>query len=233
MIIGTVVVVVLAVAMAIGLVVEKNHRATAADHVIAPVVSAAAVAPVVLDRSSGVVTVGRPSAVTTLDIYEDPLCPLCGRFEHEYGEQIERALADGTVQVRYHLLNLLDDRSSPPHYSVRASTAALAVAGVYPGAFMSFHHSLFADQPAEGSPGYNAGQLDKLATALQIPKGEISKAVDNHLFDATVQADLAAAEQDPALQSTGGGFGTPTVLKDGQRVDLTSSDWLINLTRTN
>jgi protein-disulfide isomerase len=226
---GAVIVLVLVAAVAIGFTVEKHRRAAAALAAITPVTSSASAAPVAVDRAAGAVVVGTPSAKTTVDVYEDALCPICGAFEHQYGEAMRRAMTAGTLRVRYHLLNLLDDRSSPPGYSLRAATAALAVAAQHPHSFMSFHDSLFGAQPEEGSPAYTTAQLDHLATELGAAPDTVTRAVDGHTFDAAVQGDLDSAMRDAALRKNGG-FGTPTVAENGRRIDITSSTWLSDLT---
>jgi protein-disulfide isomerase len=215
--------------VAIGFTVEKHRRTAAAEAAITPVTSSAATAPVVVDRATGMVTVGRPTAKATVDVYEDALCPICGAFERQYGESMRQAMAAGTLRVRYHMLNLLDDRSSPPGYSLRAATAAIAVAGQHPQSYMSFHDSLFDAQPAEGSPAYTTPQLERLATELGAAPGTVTDAADRHSFDAAVQGDLESAMHDPNLQHNGG-FGTPTVAGNGKRIDPTSPSWLSDLT---
>jgi protein-disulfide isomerase len=222
-------VLVLMAAVAIGFTVEKHRRAAAADAAITPVTSSAATAPVAVDQAAGAVAVGQPSAKATVDVYEDALCPICGAFEHQYGEPMRQAVTAGTLRIRYHLLNLLDDRSSPPGYSLRAATAALAVALDHPQSFMSFHDSLFGAQPAEGSPAYTTAQLEHLATELGAAPDTVTRAVDGHSFDAAVQGDLDSAMRNPALQKNGG-FGTPTVAENGRRIDFTSPTWLSDLT---
>ena len=134
------------------------------------------------------------------------------------------AMNAGQLRLRYHVLNLLDDRSSPPGYSLRAAAATLSVAAARPRAYMSFHDSLFAHQPEEGSAGYTTGQLDRLAADLGLDTGATASAVDGHAFDSAVQHDLDTAVGDPALQHDGG-FGTPTIAEAGTRVDVNSLTW--------
>lgn len=222
---AVIVVLVLGGAVAVGFVVADHRRSAAAAEPIPSVTSSAAAVPVRLDGVAGVVEVGQPTAARTVDVYEDPLCPICGQFEREYGEPMRAALAAGHLRVRYHVLNLLDDRSSPPGYSLRAAAASLAVATARPEVFMSFHDSLFGHQPEEGSAGYTAAQLDRLAVDLGVPAGTVTGALDGKTFDAAVQRDLDTAMNDPALRQHGG-FGTPTIAEGGTRVDPTASTWL-------
>ncbi len=228
---GVVIVVVVAVAVGIGLLVQSHHKAAAVGHRINPVTSSARTAPVALDRTAGVVTLGAPTAPVTIDVYEDFLCPICGGFEHEDGEPMRQAVVAGKLRVRYHMVNLLDDRTNPPGYSMRAATAALAVADADPGAFASVHDSLYADQPAEGSAGYDVAQLEQLATSLGVPAGRVTSAINDHTYDAAVQGDMDRANDNPALERKdpddgSSYFGTPTVAQGDKTIDVSQDDWL-------
>ncbi|GAY11206.1 thioredoxin domain-containing protein [Pseudonocardia sp. N23] len=226
---GVAVVLVVAAAVVIGLLLHAHRTESAAEATIPVVHASDAGAPVSVDPQAGVITVGTPGAPVTLDVYEDFLCPVCGQFEQVYGDQVRQAVTAGDLDVRYHVVDLLDDRSDPPGYSLAAASAALAVAQTTPGAFTSFHDSLYGAQPAEGGRGYDAGQLDTLATALGVPPGSVTAALSSHQYDAAVQASLQKAAADPALQqntSSGTGFGTPTVVHDGKLLDITNPDWL-------
>lgn len=226
---GVAVVLVVAAAVVIGLVLHAHRTETAAQASIPVVHSSDAGAPVSVDPQAAVVTVGTPGAPVTLDVYEDFLCPICGQFEQVYGDQVRQAVTAGDLDVRYHVVDLLDDRSDPPGYSIAAASAALTVAEADPGAFTSFHDSLYGAQPTEGGRGYDASQLDALATALGVPKGRVADALSAHTHDAAVQASLQKAAVDPTLQqntSAGSGFGTPTVVYDGRLLDITNPDWL-------
>jgi protein-disulfide isomerase len=231
---GIVIVVVVAVAVAIGVAVQTQHKAAATGHRINAVSSSARSAPVALDKTSGTVTVGVPTAPVTIDVYEDFLCPVCGGFEHEDGDAMRQAVVASKLRIRYHVVNLLDDRSNPPGYSMRAATAALAVADADPGAFASFHDSLYADQPAEGSAGYDANQLEQLAKDLGVPAGRVSAALTGHTFDAGVQGDMDQASSNPALQRKDQDdgstyFGTPTVAQGAKTLDVSQDDWLTSV----
>lgn len=226
---GVVVVIVVAVAVVIGLVQHSHRTDSAASAQIPVVTSSAAGAPITLDKAAAVVTMGKTNAPATIDVYEDFLCPICGQFEHAYGDQVRQAVNAGQLDVRFHMVNLLDDRSNPPGYSLAAASAALAVAETDPGAFASFHDSLYGAQPAEGARGYDATQLDALATALGVPKGRVSDALSSHEFDAAVTSSLQAAASNRALQqqtSSGSGFGTPTVVAGDKLVDVSDPNWL-------
>lgn len=231
---GVVIVVVLAIAVGIGVAVSSHHKAAAVGHQIKSVTSSAHSAPVVLDRPTATVAMGAPTAPITIDVYEDFLCPVCGAFEHQDGEAMRQAVVASKLRIRYHMINLLDDRSNPPGYSTRAASAALAVAAADPGAFASFHDSLYADQPGEGSAGYDVNQLEQLATDLGVPAGTVTKAVNGHTFDAAVQGDLDLANSNPSLQQKdpddgSSYFGTPTVAEGQKMLDTSQDNWLTTL----
>jgi protein-disulfide isomerase len=182
--------------------------------------------PVRMDGS--IVVAGADTARVTVDAYEDFLCPACGAFEKRDGSKIEQGLTDGTVRVRYHVLNLLDDRSNPPGYSLEAGAAALCAADA--AAFPSYHGSLFANQPREGGRGYTADQLIQLGHDVGIPSGSFDSCVRDGTHKADVSGNLQQAMADPSLRRGGSGgasyFGTPTVVVNGSVVDLGNAAWL-------
>jgi protein-disulfide isomerase len=229
-----VVVAVLAVAVIGGALWVNAHKTGESAAPIPAVTSPSDTVAVTLDRDAGTVLVGAASAPVTLDVYEDFLCPACRQFEQTNGEQIHEELAAGTIRVRYHLLNLLDDRSDPPGYSLLAANAALAVADVAPAKFLDFYASLYAAQPEEGARGYDAEQLTALGRRLGVTDERFADQVTSGTFAAAIRRSLSTALGDPALRAPmpGGGssFGTPTVAVDGTRADLGDPNWLSTLT---
>ncbi|WP_410594517.1 DsbA family protein [Amycolatopsis sp. lyj-23] len=183
-------------------------------------------------RDGVVVTVGKPGAKTSIDVYADFLCPICGQFEKEYKSQIEQAVNDGKLQVRYHMVPLLNTRSSPPGYSLDSANAALAAADA--GKFVQFHDALFADQPEEGKRGYDKAQLIELGKNVGITDPAFAQTVNAGTYDQQITAAFQQIENDPKLaQDFGGGqsgFGTPTVTANGSIVSWQDPDWLKKLT---
>jgi serine/threonine protein kinase, bacterial len=101
------------------------------------------------------VYVGSSAAPTTIDIFDEPLCPPCGSFVRSYASDIDTAMDDKKLAVRYHLLNFLDDKSHSQNYSTRAVAATYCVASLNnPKLYTSFYSALFASnfQPQEGAP---------------------------------------------------------------------------------
>ncbi|MEN3265436.1 thioredoxin domain-containing protein [Pseudonocardia sp.] len=204
-----VVAVVLVVAVIVGATVLLNQ---ASSTNVTPTYTATA--------SGAVVTAG--TGPVTIDTYEDFLCPQCERFEQRYGNDITDALNSGQITVRFHTIAILDPSTNPPGYSTRAANAALCAvpAGIYP----TYREKLFAEQPAEGSAGLSNDQLIAFGTQLGAT-GDFAGCVNGATNVPAVTAETNAAAADPALQ-TGGQFGTPTVARNGAKVDLNNSNWL-------
>jgi protein-disulfide isomerase len=230
MTIGIVVVVVLAAAVIGGVLYQKQRNADAAVQSI-PALHTAATYPTTVDRANATVLVGKDTAKVTVDAYEDFLCPICGQFEATNFPDIEKQLSAGTIKVRYHLLNLLDDHSNPAGYSSMAANTALAVATVAPDKFLDFHYSLYQKQPEENGPGWTQAQLTSLANRLGVSGQQFDDLVNGKTYDAQIEKNLQAAENDQALWQTtqqGSGFGTPTIVVNGKTVDWSQSGWLDN-----
>lgn len=229
-IIGVVVVLVLAAAVVGGVVYQKHRNAEAAVQII-PVAHVNGTYPTTMDQANATVLVGKDSAKVTIDAYEDFLCPVCGQFERAYFPELEKQLAAGTVKVRYHLVNLLDDSSNPPGYSMMAANTALAVAAVAPEKFLDFHYSLYQKQPEENGPGWTQDQLTSLANRLGVAGEKFDNLVSGKAFDAQIQKNLTTAENDKSLWQTtqqGSGFGTPTIVVNGKVVNWSQPGWLDN-----
>lgn len=184
-------------------------------------------------RQGGAVLVGAPGAKVTIDVYEDFLCPFCGKFEQTYNRQIDQKVQAGELKVRYHMLPLLNDKSDPPGYSLDAANAALLAADA--GKFVEFHNSLYAEgtQPEEGSRGYDDDQLIKLGKDIGITSPAFAAGIKSNKYDKVLEQELQTAEKTPHLQQDYGdgqvGFGTPTVANGQKVVDINNPDWLNQL----
>ena len=202
-VVSLILVVLVAVAVIGGVVYEHSRSASTAQAVIpARAVAGSARYPATVDRADATVLVGRPTAKVTLDAYKDFLCPICGEFESANFDGVEQQLEAGTVKVRYHMINLLDDRSNPPGYSIMAANTALAVATVAPGKFIDFHYSLYQKQPQEEGAGWTQTQLTSLANRLGVSGAEFDNLVNDKTYDKQIQANLTTAENNQALWET-------------------------------
>jgi protein-disulfide isomerase len=179
-----------------------------------PITRAAVQFPAKVD--GGVVTVGpqgKKAPPHTLDVYEDALCPACQALESRGGARLAKAAADGTMRIRYHLVNMLDQRSQPAGYSTLGGNAMMCAAenGIFP----DMHVSLYTAQPDEGGSAWNADQIVDLGKRLGAGPG-FEPCVRGGAHDKDVAANFGQAAHDPKLVRQGAsGFGTPTMVLDG------------------
>ena len=114
-----------------------------------------------------VVLLSAPNASTTVDIFEDPLCPYCAQLEQTFGQELAQAMDEGRIAVRSHMLDFLNAASASGDYSTRAIAATQCVADTGDGiAYSKFHSVLFSpeQQPAEkGSSDHTNAELAALA----------------------------------------------------------------------
>ena len=158
------------------------------------------------------VVVGQSDAPTKAVIYEDFQCPVCKAFEDASSKQVNEGIANGKVQVEYRIVSFLDS-ASENQYSSRAANAAAAVldtAGVE--AFKTFHDTLYANQPEEGTAGPENDQLIDWAVEAGADRAQVTPAIEQGAFDQWV-VDATDA------MSKNGVTGTPTIVIDGQKLD--------------
>ncbi|MDQ7805741.1 thioredoxin domain-containing protein [Amycolatopsis sp. A133] len=228
-IIGIGAVVVVAALVIGGVIWTISDRNKTEGQVINPGEPTSALAGDVGQKRDGVVvTVGKTGAKASIDVYADFLCPICGEFEKRYKSDVEQAINDGKLQVRYHMVPLLTGKSSPPGYSLDSANAALAAADA--GKFLQFHDALFANQPEEGKRGYDKAQLIELGKNVGITDPAFAQTVNAGTYDQQLNTAFQQIETDPKLaQDFGGGqrgFGTPTVTANGSIVSWQDPDWL-------
>ncbi|OLR89657.1 DsbA family protein [Actinokineospora bangkokensis] len=225
LILGVVAVVVVAAAV-IGGVLWTNSKKNATQDSAIPVAQVANDLP--NTRDGATVLVGKDTAGVTIDIYEDFLCPICGQFEQTNSAALEQKLEAGTIKVRYHLVNLLNERSDPAGYSTDAANAALLAADE--GKFVQFHKSLYDTQPTEGGRGWDKQQLIDLGKAMGLTSQAFADGITAGKYDSAVTAEYDKARTtDALLQEAGDGqkaFGTPTVAVNGRPVSTAQANWI-------
>ena len=234
-IIGVVVVVVIAAAVVGGVLYEQHKSAVAAQTVIpALTVTGSTKYPATVDKVNATVLVGQPTAKVTIDAYEDFLCPICGNFEATNFSAMEKQLEAGTIKVRYHMINLLDNSSNPTGYSLMSANTALAVATVAPDKFMDYHYSLYKKQPEENGTGWTQAQLNSLANRLGVSGSAFDDLVNSKTYNKQIQTNLTNASNNQSLWQTDTngtkGFGTPTVVANGNPINWQAqTTWLTDL----
>lgn len=231
MIIGIVAIVLIAIVIVVGLVLNKQGTA-------APVTDHPRSTNSTASVDSGVVTVtvtgGR--STPTIDLFEDGICPKCQDFEAQYGQQVMKAVDEGKLTVRYHFLNFLNANSPSKDYSTRAGAAFQCVAAVPPasapkGLFLNFHTMMFAagTQPAEGGGSdLSNEQIAQIASKAGAPASAAACITSGAQIPAS-KAGADAAKAVLAKAVGGDGWGTPTAMKDGALLGINDTDWLTKL----
>lgn len=228
-VIVTIVACVVIVGVVVGAVVYATHTTHEQQKTTAiKAYDVSASFPVRID--DGTILAGKDSAKVKIDLYEDFICPYCGKLEHSDGQQMLDDLNNGSLQIRYRIVDFLNDHSTPSGYSERAANAAYAA--VAAGKFIQYHWSLYHDQPGEGTPGYSNDQLINLGKRLGI-KGSayatFTKRVKAGTYNSDTEAQAKKLETDTSLHQSDGTYGTPTVVHDGALVDTNQSGWLDTL----
>ena len=211
--------VVVVIALVVGGVLwnrNRDHGGTANEQVL---------------NSNAALIIGAADAKTTIDVFEDFMCPVCKQFEEQSGQAIVSAVDAGRLRVRYHMLNFLNRQSASGSYSSRAAGALQCVgAGENKEVFFKFHSALFADQPKEG------GDSDKSnADLAKVAAEQGANAVTQKCIadgSKVAEGEKAAEESENQLaKATGGQVATPTVLSGGVPVDgiLNGTGWLDSL----
>lgn len=157
---------------------------------------------------NGGVVLGKGGAPVTIDVYEDPQCPACQRFENESGSTLAGWIDTDRARVRYHVISFLD-RASTNRYSSRAANAMYCAADA--GAFLRYHDLIYTEQPPEGSTGPSNDVLAVLGRQAGVTSDTFGQCVRTGRY-----ADFVSRISEQA--SKDGVLGTPTVLVDGQPV---------------
>ena len=168
--------------------------------------------PAALGTDGTAVEVGYPDAPTVLTLFEDFRCSTTRGFEAAQGPTLAAMAASHQVLIRYVLESSLDVRLPGPGalLATNAARAALAHSG-----FPLYHALLFANQPSEDTDGFTEQRLLELASAVPGLRGA---AFDNEVHSVWYRQWVAQAQQ--AYNDAGVHFGTPSMLLNGNEVDL-------------
>ena len=172
--------------------------------------------PVGADGAAGTTNEG----AKTLDVYVDYMCPICGQFEALNGASVAEMREAGDITYVVHPVSILDRVSQGTEYSTRAASAAAWVADQAPEQFNAFHEAMFASQPKEQTPGLSDAQIAQIAEQADVPADVadgIASGEAHDTFGEWVAASSEVAGDDESLFNEQGGFGTPTVVIDGER----------------
>lgn len=159
-----------------------------------------------------VITKAQAQAAThTVQVWFDYACPHCAEFEHNYGDQIAKAVSAGRTVADLRPVHILNQS-----WNLKAMNALAHVVAKAPDKVLAYHGAVFDDLYDYLTNGMHADLItdDKLhaivksSTGLDVPTAPADAsgwlAVERKTFDAK------------KLQ------GTPTVIIDGTTIDLSS-----------
>lgn len=208
-----------------------------ADGVVAPAL-ADTKAPSTADDGAGIPVSDEGVGVagagdTVLSVYFDLQCPACESFDTTNSADLAALAAEPGITVLYQPLSFLDRYSQGTFYSSRAGNALMAVADKDPEHFPAFLTALYAEQPAENTPGLTDAKIAEIASGVGVPQavideftttvdgsyqvvGSDGKTTDKTGTWRTYTPFLAAATAH--AQQVLGQISTPTLLVDGDLI---------------
>lgn len=197
------------------------------------VLSGAGMAPVLNDAlptgAKGVPTeYDYTDGVAHIVVYEDYLCPGCKAFNDANSKQLQELVEAGAATLEIRPIGMLWAQSAGTEYSRRAGAAAACVANYSPAQFWAFNEALYANQPAEGTPGLTDEELKKLAKSTGTDfQTKIDKCIDDKEFVPWIKAATdyidpgsgKAGTVDAATDKSIIFNGTPTIIVNGEVMD--------------
>ena len=164
-----------------------------------------------IDVENGSAITFNPGLAKTVDVWEDPQCPVCKYFEDANGEYIDGLIREKKATVRFHVLSFLGDES------VRAANASFCAANE--GQYLDFHHALYAVQSQlENSGFWSNEKLVSIGKKIGIDSTNFADCV-------TKGSQITLVKTNYESMSKFGVKGTPTVFIDGKLWERKSSDF--------
>lgn len=164
-----------------------------------------------IDTANGSAITFDNGAVTVIDVWEDPQCPVCKLFEDANGDYLESLIREKKATVRYHVLSFLGDES------VRAANASFCAADE--GQYLDFHHALYAVQsPLENSGFWSNETLVNIGKKIGITSQSFTDCVTNGS-----KVEIVKANYDSMNKY--GVQGTPTVFINGKKWERTQNEF--------
>jgi protein-disulfide isomerase len=164
-----------------------------------------------IDTDNGSAITFNPGLPTTIDIWEDPQCPVCKFFEDANGEYIDSLIREKKATVRFHVLSFLGDES------VRAANASFCAADE--NRYLDFHKAIYRVQsPLENSGFWSNANLVSIGEKVGITSDTFTNCVSDGQ-----KVDLVKAHYDSMAKY--GVQGTPTVFINGKLWERTTPEF--------
>lgn len=172
--------------------------------------------------TTGVVGEALDESRVRVDLYIDFMCPICGVFEESQGPVLEQLREEGTADIYYHPISILDRASQGTEFSTRSASAAALIAEESPENFLGFVEAMFLNQPEEGTTGLSDAEIQEIARVAGVPDDVVAK-IPDYAYASWVRS---ATEQ----ASIDGMKGTPTVAINGDMQDPRANPGDLNWT---
>jgi protein-disulfide isomerase len=166
-----------------------------------------------IDPNNGSAITFDNGAVTTIDVWEDPQCPVCKYFADANGDYLDSLIREKKATVRYHVLSFLGDES------VRAANASFCAADE--GQYLDFHKALYTVQSQLENSGFWSNEsLVDIGKKIGINSTNFEDCVTKGS-----KVDLVQANSDS--MSKYGVQGTPTVFINGKLWERTQNEFVL------
>ena len=165
-----------------------------------------------IDVDNGSAITFNPGLAKTVDIWEDPQCPVCNTFEQANGEFIDELVRTKKANVVYHVVSFLGNES------VAAANAAYCAADE--GRYLDFHKAMYLVQPVlENSGFYSTENLIKIGSYAGLTTQSFSDCVTK----GSKLDKVKAAYESMAKYNV---QGTPTVFFNGKKWERQNNAFL-------
>ncbi|NCW92251.1 MAG: protein-disulfide isomerase [Actinobacteria bacterium] len=165
-----------------------------------------------VDEANGSGITFNNGAAKTVDIWEDPQCPVCKTFEQANGEFIDELVRTKKANVVYHVVSFLGNES------VAAANAAYCAADE--GRYLDFHKALYLVQPVlENSGFFSRENLIKIGSYAGLKSQSFSDCVTK----GSKLDKVKAAYESMAKYNV---QGTPTVFFNGKKWERQNNAFL-------
>lgn len=159
----------------------------------------------IVNEETGAISFG--NGEDEIDTFVDFMCPICGTFEDQYGEQLQTAAANDEITLNIHPVSILNRLSTTGEFSSLAASSMYCVAENAPDATLDYFNLMFANQPAENSAGLSADEMSALAE--QAGAGAAADCIADGTYKKFVDSQTKSQEIS----------GTPTIEVNGTRID--------------
>ena len=171
-----------------------------------------------IDPVNGTSITFNTGAKTTVDLWEDPQCPICNSFEKANGAYIDDLILSKKANVSFHVLSFLGDES------IRTANALYCAADE--GRYLDLHNALYLVQPdLENSGFFSSTNILKIAAKINLDSASFITCVNK---GTKINEVKAALDSMPKYNVK----GTPTVFINGKLWERKNPTFLLSEFRT-